>query len=371
MKINLGTTCLQDEKMRKFISDLWCYEQADFELGSVALEDLKNDINSNIDLLLSGDYFNEVDSRYSWISSKLINSLKSNNVLELINKTKKPYEISHGQYSGFKFYIFAKLVSKQKLADYVFEFSQSAIEEPLGMSKQIRILKDQLRKKFIHFENRNLKIKWKDIPTNIQNNFDLIGTLFELEKNDFILLNLHKIDLDVQEVLIDSEGNHHSISSKYGKVNFEAEVEIKDKLVVEWASQANIRFDDVKFDQTSGVLFLEEKEIDFCTPDTGIAKLMSLLVDNVNSIVPYIELASASWHLSGEDVVKKFKTDGKTVVNTKSKQIIIDIKKKIKKFNLSNKLSVRADNGYGLFHTRSEYDLEDLANKLQYSDIPF
>lgn len=116
-----------------------------------------------------------------------------------------------------------KVIKKGRLYDLMEFFSNATVEEPYGFPKQLLIVKENIKRKYDEFENEKLVFKWNDLPIFDQKHIQIISTLWRLEKEGYLKLDIQHVDLNIKE--------------RHGLINLEATVLVKDKI-------KNLRADD-------------------------------------------------------------------------------------------------------------------------------
>lgn len=372
----INNDVLQNASCRAFVSDLWNNKQSDLYLGffpktNNLVTDIPEDFSAYLEafeITKSTDLFQDDDKNNRCL---LISYLLKNKIIDLLKINYYPKE-EFGIGAGADIYLICSLKNKDLLKLLFIRFSSSTIDEPLGKLKQEKILKDLLKNKFIKLENRELKFKWENVPVRYQNHFNVIQAITYLENEGLISSSILELDLDVKKDILGHDGRHDTVSYKYGRIKIDVCITITEKLMSQWASESMIDSDIPSFDSNTGKLKVNGEYIDFCTPNTIVASIMNVLIDNLNSIVPHAELAPISWGVSKEEIASKYKKDGKAIVHERNKIRIKEIRSKIENnTRLSKIFSLKTDNGYGLMYTRTNFNTEDLAYKLMMNDIPF
>lgn len=352
-----------DIRCRTFIQNLWNNSKATFYLGQYFRNfPIGEKFLDLPEKMLKKKYENNQIIYYR----NFIVGLSKHKIIELCG-----WGLSSNEHNQSYMIVETELIDKKKLIPYLILFSNSTVEEPLGMHLQIRTLKEVLKNKFIKFENRNLKIKWKDIPFKKQPHFEIIKSLIELENQNYISVNISDVNICPEEMVEDFNGNLTEFPTDYGKINFSAKVEILDKLFVEWAQSSLININDINFDINSGKLYINNTVVNFCSPDTIEANLFDLLVKNLNYRVSHKELAKVTWNMDEQEIENEYQKTGKIALHHRNKIRINDLRKKIASHNLNSSLKIEPDKGYKLIYTRSGLDEESLANELRMADVPF
>jgi hypothetical protein len=250
---------------------------------------------------------------------------------KVLNQTTIEWEIR-----GDKLITKAKfeIINLKKLKDVAAYIEGLLRDEPFGFKKHFDLFENHLKTTFGFLENERLQIKTMDIA--YVEHFNFLNTLFYFETEDYIKLEKLSIYVDY---------------SKPGSTFFStyATVSLTNKLLTKWASlQLNLSH-FVKFNKNTGILHIENKSIKFCEPDNTESNLMDLLVSKINERVQHEDLAMITWgHSTKEMMEKEYKKRKKTEVNQRNKTRINDLKKKLVKNHLEEKLKIVPCNGYML-----------------------
>lgn len=273
-------------------------------------------------------------------------------------------------------YVDLKVKDNSKILDLCDQFNQSTIDEPYGENKQVEIVKNSIKEKFLQLENDFIKLTQNNFEEYQKTHINFIGTLILLKRNGFIDFYLDEINLNVEEMFESPNGTIDSYPVKFGVINFIARINIKTKLTAEWASGVGSNFADISYSEETGNLLLEGRKYSFFTPGTIISELMSKLVENVNSLVSSDELASITSSKSIESIRQDFSKGKKNELNKITKRRINEIRRRISNYSLSKKISIVPNHGYKLVYSKSEIDNDKLLKAMKDAEdisdeIPF
>ncbi len=246
------------------------------------------------------------------------------------------------------------------LREIITQYDKYLTRESYGLKKQIKIINNSIKEKYIKLENNLIDFDFDSIKLD---KLDLqyinpISTLFALEEQNLIKIDRLKIDLDISEQIgFDPYANEPVLAPlEHGSVVFNSKIIILQKLIDLWADYEGVSFKEISFNIADGTLFIGGKYIKLFSSNktdnlTKISNIFNCLVKNINNIVSYEELATLSCDRNINFIRQKFSEKGnKTKINTQTKYFIKSIKEKLISNKLDDQFDIIWDKGFGLFY---------------------